>query len=408
MKAAVRRLSRAILARLSKKQALWLAIERGDDVAARAALCAGASPNASGVKGVTPLILATSLGHAEIVRTLLERGADPAQSTSDGCIAYDFARHLGDVTLEEILRAAARPGSAAPSTGGPHPCSSAVCRDLAHFLDEANLVLPRRGWEVLRKTMIDSLGPSAASAVEQALKDTQHRVLFEQIFASEAHATAHFARDGFLSVRSPMMLGSYDVEMAKRRGLDLTELFAEKYRATDELLWRLLPDSVFRRPPTRACEIGGAWGATIQHVMCRFAIESYHNYEPDSHYAEWATERFGVEAMPVDGETLSGTADDSVDLVIANNVLTFVPPIKIWSYLTEMRRVLRKDGIALFNLVLSDQLGEADLRRYLDMYFPKRTIQVFSRDILDRTFPSECFEIVSIADREYVVLRRTR
>lgn len=403
-----RRAARLVRARVSKSQALFLAIERGDAEGARAALAAGAPANAASTKGVTALILAASLGQLAIARLLLEHGADPARCTADGCTAYDFARHRSDIALEDLLLRTQRSAAGAPGASEPQPCASGVCRDLGRFLDEAHLVLPRGGWEMLRRAMLDELGPSGSSAMEQALKDSGHRVLFEQLFALEAHATAHFAGGNFLAMRSPMALGSYDVKLAERRGLDLTALFAEKFEATDALLWKLLPDPVFRKPPQRACEIGGAWGATIAHVMRRFSIESYHNYEPDRHYAAWTAERFGAEAMPVDGETLSGTADDSVDLVIANNVLTFVPPIKVWSYLTEMRRVVRRDGIVLFNLVLSDQLDESDLRRYLDNYFPKRAIQIFPRDLLDRAFPSDRFEIVSIVDREYVTLRRTR
>lgn len=409
MNAALRWVAKSILSRFSGRQALFWAIERGNLGALQAALGAGASPNASGPEGVTALILASSLGHANLVAALLEAGADPTRATSEGYIAYDFARNGSHPELEALLspgRRSSRPSERAAGSGTS--CSSGTCRDRAHFLEESQLVLPRSGWTTLRMRMTDRLGPAAAAAAEVKLKESNYRALFEELFASESHATAHFAGDDFLRVRSPMLIGDYDVALAKRLGRDLVDVFAEKFATTDRLLWRILPDSLFRRPPTRACEIGGAWGATIKHVKSRFAIESYHNYEPDIHFARWTSERFGVERMPVDGETLGGTADDSVDLVIANNVLIFVPPIKIWSYLLEMRRVVRKDGILLFNLVLSDQLDESDMQNYLDGYFPKRTIQIFPRDILARAFPAGAFETFPVIDREYVVIRRTR
>lgn len=53
MNARLRRLARSILARLSKRHALFQAIERGDVGAAGEVLAAGASPNASNADGVT-------------------------------------------------------------------------------------------------------------------------------------------------------------------------------------------------------------------------------------------------------------------------------------------------------------------------------------------------------------------
>ena len=125
------------------------------------------------------------------------------------------------------------------------------------------------------------------------------------------------------------------------------------------------------------------------------------NFEPDRHYAEWACRRFGAIRMPVDGETLQGIVDESIDLVVANNVFIFVPPLKVWSYLREMRRVVRRGGLIFFNAVLSDELSEQDLNMYLDEIFSKRTIQMVPGDLVKRTFPEASFVFAIPTERKY-------
>src|SRR5262249_52964324 len=154
---------------------------------------------------------------------------------------------------------------------------------------------------------------------------THYRALFEQLFWPEALGCSYISPDGRM-FRSPMALGKYDVDFAKRRNIDIPERFATMFETTDKLLWQLLPNEFFPEPPKRICEIGGAWGATIKHLTERFSPDVYYNYEPDRAYADWTSKRFGTTNMPVDGETLRGMDNDSIDLVIANNVLIFVPP----------------------------------------------------------------------------------
>ena len=97
---------------------------------------------------------------------------------------------------------------------------------------------------------------------------------------------------------------------------------------------------------------------------------------------------------------------NSMDLVIANNTLIFVPPMKILSYFIEVRRVLRKNGLFVFNAIVSDQISENDVLNYLEGFFPRRTFQVVPRDFIDRIFQPRQFEVVEIFDREYFILRR--
>ncbi|MBU6236083.1 MAG: ankyrin repeat domain-containing protein [Alphaproteobacteria bacterium] len=387
---------------LTPADQLFLAIDRGDTNTVITLLQEKrVSPNIAQITGVTPLIQATVKGQTEMVKALLDAGADPSMATKEGLIAYDFSRFKKNQEIEMMLYALKR------RSHDPRHVAS-TNQDLQQFISASDLVLPEGGMKSIRERAIEAIGEKAWAETEAELKRTNYRSYYEEVFAPESHACANFLGDNYKSMRSAMNLGEHDVELAKRRGIDVVELFAGKYATTDALLKRLLPDSLFDTPPRRIVEIGGAWGATIKHLTERFKPEEYQNYEPDPYYANFVVERFGVKKMPTDGETLRGTADDSVDLFIANNVMIFIPPIKNWSYMTEMRRVVRKGGVILFNLVLSDVLHEGDMRRYLDMYFPKRTVQIFPRDILDRTFPAPEYTIHPVIDREYVLIKRAK
>jgi hypothetical protein len=377
------------------KERLFKAAQTGSEKEIRAAILAGADVNAAGECGVTPLILSASRGSADNVKALLSLGADASMATDEGYIALDFARGAGNLEVENALLGR---GSEFGSAG--------TVSDLDYFLDQAELKLPQKSWEWFQAHLLSELGEIRAAQVEDELKAGEYRILFEQLFGSEALACAHFSAKSSIVMRSPMALGAFDVEQAKRRKIDLVDQFKLKFEITDRFLRDILPDDIFWSPPRTVCEIGGAWGATIKHLTERFSIEEYHNYEPDRHYARFVAERFGAKKMPVDGETLQGTETDSMDLVLANNVLIFVPPMKIWSYLTEMRRVVKIGGLVLFNAIISDQLEEKDLRHYLDTCFPRRTFQLMPRDIIDRTFPTSHFELLKTVDREYLVFRR--
>ncbi len=107
-----------------------LLLERGADIAARDVngrtalmyastddfgdtvellLEAGADPNATDAGEVwTPLMFAAGEGQMEVVRTLLDHGADAAMVDGDGDVAADHAVNRGHDEVAEVLRQAAR------------------------------------------------------------------------------------------------------------------------------------------------------------------------------------------------------------------------------------------------------------------------------------------------------------
>jgi hypothetical protein len=275
---------------------------------------------------------------------------------------------------------------------------------MGSFLKRANLVLPQKGLQTLISRIRQEYTPEQAQEFEKRLEKTNYRELFEQLFSTEV-VTLTYMPEKYPHYTSGMCLGKGDLERAERKGVDLHTLAKPKLDITNELLSRILPDSFFLSKPERICEVGGAWGATIKHLKERFQPVEYQNYEPDVDYSRWVEENLGAKAMPVDGETLSGTIDQSMDMVIANNVFIFLPVLKIWSYMQEMKRVVRKNGIILFNAVVSTHIDEAMMNNYLNSYFPKRTLGILPGDLIFKCFTPECFELLDIVDNEYYIFR---
>ena len=63
-------------------------------------------------RGLTPLMLAAGHGHADAVKLLLEKGADPKLKSKDGATALHKASEAGNLTVVELLlKAGADPGA---------------------------------------------------------------------------------------------------------------------------------------------------------------------------------------------------------------------------------------------------------------------------------------------------------
>ena len=57
-------------------------------------------------QGMTPLMVASRLGYAEVVRALLDKKADPNMADFTGRTALAYARQSGRTTIEAMLRRA--------------------------------------------------------------------------------------------------------------------------------------------------------------------------------------------------------------------------------------------------------------------------------------------------------------
>ena len=97
---------------------LMRAAARGHEDVVRALLDAGADANSRRADGFTPLILAVFFGHEAVVRLLVARGADAHARTSLGTTAARWAEARGFASMVEVLReaAASRPPSSVTHT----------------------------------------------------------------------------------------------------------------------------------------------------------------------------------------------------------------------------------------------------------------------------------------------------
>jgi hypothetical protein len=82
----------------------------GHEEVVRVLLDAGADANACRADGFTPLILAVFFGHEAVVRLLVGRGADTGARTSLGTTAVRWAEARGFASMAEILREAEASG----------------------------------------------------------------------------------------------------------------------------------------------------------------------------------------------------------------------------------------------------------------------------------------------------------
>lgn len=152
--------------------------------------------------------------------------------------------------------------------------------------------------------------------------------------------------------------GKTDVLRAVRSGKPLIDAESPRYREARTHMDIVLPDSIFvDGPPKKVCEIGAAWGGSTLSITERFAPDEFYNFEIDPDLARQMEVELGLKSLPCDGETLTGVADASMDLVFSSGVFYFVPPMKLVSYFNEMIRVCRPGGLVYFNLLTAELLS---------------------------------------------------
>jgi hypothetical protein len=101
---------------VSSSNPLTSAVTSGDEKAVSALLANGADVNERTSGGQTPLILAVIFGRTNIVRLLVNAGADPGQRDNLGLNAIDWAQRRGLNEAVEILTSKPQPSTPPAST----------------------------------------------------------------------------------------------------------------------------------------------------------------------------------------------------------------------------------------------------------------------------------------------------
>jgi phospholipid N-methyltransferase len=114
------------------------------------------------------------------------------------------------------------------------------------------------------------------------------------------------------------------------------------------------------------CEIGPGSGRYLEKVLTRCSPTRVEIYETASPWAEYLRDSYGVVCRATDGSTLSETETQSIDLAMAHKVFVATTSMVTFGYLSEIARVLRAGGVAIFDVFTERCLDPEQLDRWLE------------------------------------------
>lgn len=260
------------------------------------------------------------------------------------------------------------------------------------FFTGTKLRLPEEAYARFLAKCEDNATEDKVKAFQEEMDKTQHRAFYEQLFAVEMDMAQGFDFTGLRPIVT-FQRGETDIAYAASKGMSLDDLKANHIQITIERFDQIIKKNFINPKRVKAvCEIGAAWGAATRYMLNRYKPDDYHVYEIDTGWAQWLKDNLGVDSKQCDGESLSETADESMDICVASSCLYFMPFVKQWNYLTEFARVLKPGGIAVFNVNLIENTSIRTLKGLLANYFPRRSFGYIPQHCVDTAFPDEQFE----------------
>jgi SAM-dependent methyltransferase len=112
-------------------------------------------------------------------------------------------------------------------------------------------------------------------------------------------------------------------------------------------------------------EIGPGTGVYLSRTLDLFKPATYQIYETAEDWRRYLAKNFNVINLPADGEKLSSTETNSVDLLLAHGVFVYTPFLVSVSYLEEAKRVVKPGGIIAFDIFTERTLDEDARSRWL-------------------------------------------
>jgi SAM-dependent methyltransferase len=109
--------------------------------------------------------------------------------------------------------------------------------------------------------------------------------------------------------------------------------------------------AVFSEPLGTIVEIGPGTGRYLAKTLELAAPSRYEIYETAGPWSDYLVKEYDVVLKATDGYSLSGTPDNSADLVHAHKVFSTVPFMVTCCYWQEMARVIRPGGWAVFDVM---------------------------------------------------------
>ncbi len=146
-------------------------------------------------------------------------------------------------------------------------------------------------------------------------------------------------------------------------------------------------------------EIGTGAGLVAARLLRKFPRLTYISFEPNRHLRAYLEEHIPdrIQSFIPSGKDLRQIPDSSMDIVIASGVYTYLESATILSYFRETARVLRPNGLAIFDIFDSDDssdwivssahnfANQGDSRPFLSQSFVARFAQTIGL-ILEKTW----------------------
>jgi len=160
------------------------------------------------------------------------------------------------------------------------------------------------------------------------------------------------------------------IAAAERSGLSvgdyIDEVMNKQPGATQATIDGMMRLGVFARRITNVVEIGPGSGRYLEKTVAACSPTRYEVYETAAPWASYVKAKYNVILQPTDGQTLRATPDNSVDLVHAHKVFSSIPSLPTFIYWTEMARVCRNGGYAVFDILTEACLDLDTLQQWVD------------------------------------------
>jgi hypothetical protein len=181
-------------------------------------------------------------------------------------------------------------------------------------------------------------------------------------------------RAGFELVKKGRELQDYipfrqTLQDAEKSGLSLSDYIDNNFNVpgtTQLTIDKMAGLGVFEKRLNRICELGPGSGRYLEKVKTRCNPEYYEIYETSGPWREWLVDKYQVIAQPTDGASLSPTPSKSIDLVHTHKMLYGNSILTIFRYLMEMARVVKDDGVLVFDLVTAECMSNEILNKWVE------------------------------------------
>lgn len=185
------------------------------------------------------------------------------------------------------------------------------------------------------------------------------------------------------------------IALAAKRGLSVGDYLEEEWGQSGRsrgIVQRLHAMGAVTPTLRTVCEIGPGSGRYIERIAEIATPVRYEIYEIERQRARWLARTHPVVVCTANGERLSGTADDSIQLVHAHGVFASLKTITCLAYFKEFARVTAPGGHVAFDIVSEECLHDADVAAWLQT--PLRYVNFLSRPFVVEFFERHGLSLV--------------